>query len=216
MAHIDELFEFDKSFNKIIIGTDEAGRGSAVGSVFSAAVCFEYIDDDLIDNLCILNDSKKLSSKQRNELYKIIKYKSANSVCTNNVEFIEKYNILNASLYAMKQAVECVQTKIDKNDLLVIVDGSCNIPDLKFEQQKIVKGDSNSASIAAASILAKVERDNYMQELDKQYPEYNWKNNMGYLTPDHLEAIDKYGLTPLHRATFLEKYFAEKAQLKLF
>lgn len=214
--HIDELFEFDRNFNRLIIGTDEAGRGSAVGSVFSSAVCFSCIDDELKECLANLNDSKKLSAKRRDELYEIIKSKTVNSTCTNDVEFIEKYNILNASLYAMKNAVENVYQKLKTSDILVLVDGSQNIRDLELEQKFVIKGDGSSASIAAASIIAKVERDRYMLELDKLYPEYNWKENMGYLTSDHLEAIDKYGLTPLHRASFLEKYFAEKAQLKLF
>lgn len=214
--HIDELIKFDKDFNRIIIGTDEAGRGSAVGAVFSAAVCFKTFDDDLKNALKNLNDSKKLSPKQRDELYEVIKTKTVNSTCTNDVEFIEKYNILNASLFAMKNAVEEVSKSLKTSDILVLVDGSQNIRDLELEQKFIIKGDANSASIAAASIIAKVERDRYMLELDKMYPEYNWKNNMGYLTPDHLEAIDKYGITPLHRASFLEKYFAQKAQLKLF
>ncbi len=214
--HIDELFSFDKNFNRIIIGTDEAGRGSAVGAVFSSAVCFKDIDDELKHSLTNLNDSKKLSPKRRDELYEIIKSKAVNSTCTNDVEFIEKYNILNASLFAMKNAVEEVSKILNTSDVLVLVDGSQNIRDLVLEQKFVIKGDANSASIAASSIIAKVERDRYMLELDKMYPQYNWKENMGYLTPDHLEAIDKYGLTPLHRASFLEKYFAQKAQLKLF
>lgn len=216
MAHIDKLFSFDSDISEIIIGTDEAGRGSAVGSVFSSAVYFNSIDDNLKLILENLNDSKKLSAAKREELYEIIKYKTINSTCTNSVEFIEKYNILNASLYAMKNAVEQVASNIKSDKIIVLVDGCCNIPKLKYRQKTIVKGDSNSASIAAASILAKVERDRYMIELDKQYPEYNWKNNMGYLTQDHLDAIDKYGLTPLHRASFLEKHFIKKKQLKLF
>ena len=216
MARINELFEFDLAEGNCVIGTDEAGRGSAVGCVFSSAVYFNLIDDELKNALKQLNDSKKLSASLRDELYGIIKSKTINSTCTNSVEFIEKYNILNASLYAMKSAVENVTLSVNSDKIIVLVDGFCKIPELKLKQKCIIKGDSNSASIAAASILAKVERDRYMLELDKQYPQYNWKNNMGYLTQDHLDAIDKYGLTPLHRSSFLERYFARKAQLKLF
>ena len=216
MPHVDELFNFDRQYEKLIIGTDEAGRGSAVGDVFAAAVCFEKLDKELINSLSLLNDSKKLSAKNRDELYEILKTNTVNFIGRCSAEEIEDINILNASLKSMNIAVCSVAGKVKSNDILILVDGCCLIKNCEFNQKCIIKGDGQSASIAAASILAKVERDRYLIELDREFPEYGWKNNMGYLTKEHLDAIDKYGLTPYHRKSFLEKYFAQKSQLKLF
>lgn len=213
---IDELFEFDSIKNVPVIGTDEAGRGSAVGAVFASAVYFDKKDKSLIGKLSKLNDSKQLSRKRREELYNVIKYETVNETTAVGVEEIERDNILQSALHAMRTSVSKVYEKVRKDDILVLVDGNSFIPKLKFPQQYVIKGDSLSASIAAASILAKVERDNYIIELSRQYPEYGWQNNMGYLTAEHLDAIDKYGLTPLHRASFLKKHFAKQSQLKLF
>jgi len=152
----------------------------------------------------MLNDSKKLTAKKREELYPLIKENSVSSVAFVNVQIIEEKNILNASLYTMLIAVSDVIKKLDDENVLVLVDGNKKIKNLKFEQETIIKGDSTSASIAAASILAKVERDNYMMELDKKYPWYDFKNNKGYLTKTHIEAIKKYGITPIHRRSFLK------------
>ena len=115
----------------------------------------------------------------------------------------------------MKLACESVISQIKKqDDLIVLVDGNKFIKNFTYPQQFIIKGDGKSASIAAASILAKVTRDRYMQELDKEFPQYLWKNNAGYLTKAHLDAIDKYGLTKYHRKSFLKKHFEK--QLTLF
>lgn len=209
-----KLFDFDKSFNKIITGTDEAGRGSAAGGVFAGAVCFRKINSSLLEKLSLLNDSKQLSPAKREYLYDFIKNETINETVCIGVEEIEKYNILNSSLKAMKLACEHVISRINSNNMLVLVDGSQAIKNFHFPQQCIVKGDSKSASIAAASILAKVNRDRYMKELGKNYPEYHWEQNAGYLTPEHFQAIDKYGITTYHRKTFLHKYFEK--QLKLF
>ena len=209
------LFEFDKSFNKVIVGTDEAGRGPAAGGVFASAV---FINDNSIEkDLLKLNDSKKLSKKVREELYDIILNNTINSTICIEVEEIEKYNILNSSLKAMKLACENVIAQLKTNDfLLTIVDGNKLIRNYTYPQQFIIKGDGKSASIASASILAKVTRDRYMDKLDEEFPQYNWKKNAGYLTKEHQNAILKYGVTKYHRKSFLKKLFnTEPKQLSL-
>lgn len=211
-----KLFAFDKQQKITIIGTDEAGRGSGVGAVFAAAVCFTDAKKSLIEKLKYLNDSKKVSKKHRDELYEIIKNETVNSVVSVEVEEIERINILKASLGAMRQAVENVREDINCDDLVVLVDGNKQIPQLIYPQRFIIKGDGTSASIAAASILAKVERDRYMLKLDEEYPQYGWANNMGYLTKEHMASIDKYGVSPYHRKSYLEKHFAKQEQLNLF
>lgn len=201
------LFKFDESFNvPFIIGTDEAGRGPGAGGVFASAVFFNNVNDELIEKLSDLNDSKKLSKKKREELFEIICQNSIHSTVCVEVEEIEKINILNASLKAMKLACENIIKEIETQNTLVLVDGNKKIKDFNYPQNFIIKGDSKSASIAAASILAKVSRDFYMSELDKKFPQYNWKKNAGYLTREHLSAIDRYGVTPCHREKFLRKY----------
>lgn len=200
------LFEFDKNFNKPIIGTDEAGRGPAAGGVFAAAVEFDDITAGLIKDLSILNDSKKLTPKKRESIYNIIKNNTRNKIVCVEVDEIEKINILNSSLKAMNIACSAVITRPDS---LVLVDGNKLIKNFQYDQQFIIKGDSKSASIAAASVLAKVSRDRYMTKLHEEFPMYNWAKNAGYLTKEHLDAIDKYGLCKYHRPSFLKKHFAK-------
>ncbi len=214
--NILNLFEFDESFDKIIIGTDEAGRGPAAGGVFASAVYFHQKSDSLIKELAILNDSKQLSKKKRESLYDTIKAETINSTICIEVNEIEEINILNASLKAMKLACEDVYKQINKDNILILIDGNKLIKNFNHPQKFIIKGDSKSASIAAASILAKVTRDRYMEELDSRFPQYNWAKNAGYLTKEHLNSIDKYGLTPHHRPSFLKKHFAKQEQLSLF
>ena len=208
----EHLFEFDKNFNKIIIGTDEAGRGPGAGGVFASAVYFNDVTEGLIKDLAILNDSKKLTPKKRDSIYDIIKKNSINEIVCIEVEEIERINILNSSLKAMKLACDAVNTKISL-ETLTLVDGNKRIKNYIYPQQYIIKGDSKSASIAGASILAKVTRDKYMEKLDEEYPMYNWKKNAGYLTAEHLKAIDKYGLSPYHRPSFLKKHFETGASI---
>ncbi len=214
--HIIKLFDFDNSFKKTIIGTDEAGRGPAAGGVFASAVYFNDKSKDLIEELSILNDSKQLTKRKRESLYEIILQNTINSTVCIEVEEIEKINILNSSLKAMKLACENVIKQIEKGDILTLVDGNKLIKNYKYPQKYIIKGDATSASIAAASILAKVTRDRYMEALDKEFPQYGWAKNAGYLTKEHTQAIDKYGLSPYHRPTFLRKHFAKQEQLSLF
>lgn len=211
---VQELFEFDNQQKKIIIGTDEAGRGPAAGGVFASAVYFKNHSIELIEQLSVLNDSKKLSAKKRESIYDIIKNETINSTICIEVDEIEEINILNASLKAMKLACEDVISQINDKNILILVDGNKLIKNFNYPQKYIIKGDSKSASIAAASILAKVTRDRYMEELDKKCPEYGWSSNAGYLTKEHLLAIDKYGLTKYHRPSFLKKHFEK--QLSLF
>lgn len=206
-----ELFDFDKQFKVSIIGTDEAGRGPAAGGVYVAAVQFEKISDGLIKDLEILNDSKKLTQKKRESIYDCILNNTLNKIVCVEVDEIEKINILNASLKGMNLACSSI---IKSNDTLVLVDGNKLIKDFSHPQKCIIKGDSKSASIAAASILAKVTRDRYMLKLHDEFPMYNWAKNAGYLTKEHLLAIGKYGLTKYHRPSFLKKQI-ESGKLKI-
>lgn len=214
MKNSGKLFEFDKEFKKIIIGTDEAGRGPAAGGVFASAVYFNNLTPKLLEELSVLNDSKQLSAKKREYLYDFIKNETINETICIEVEEIEKYNILACSLRAMKLACQSVISRIQEENILVLVDGNKLIREFSYPQQYVIKGDGKSASIAAASILAKVTRDRYMQELDKEFPQYLWRQNAGYLTKAHLDAIDIYGLTKYHRKSFLKKHFEK--QLTLF
>ena len=215
-SHIIQLFVFDYNQKRTVVGTDEAGRGPAAGGVFASAVCFNKRSKKLIEDLEALNDSKKLSKKKREYLFEIIKNETVNSTVCIDVDEIEKINILNASLKAMKLACEDVIKRIDYEKLMVLVDGNKMIKDFPYSQKYVIKGDSRSASIAAASILAKVTRDRYMEELDAKYPQYGWGHNAGYLTKEHLAAIDKYGLCEFHRPSFLKKHFEAQKQLSLF
>jgi ribonuclease HII len=208
---VADLFDFDKQFNQPVIGTDEAGRGPAAGGVYAAAVYFNEITDGLIKDLEVLNDSKKLTPKKRDSIYDIILNNTLNKIVCVEVDEIEKINILNSSLKAMNIACSAIM----QENALTLVDGNKLIRNYNYPQKFIIKGDSKSASIAAASILAKVTRDRYMLRLHEEYPMYNWAKNAGYLTREHLDAIDKYGLTKYHRPSFLRKHFEAAKQLSL-
>ena len=205
---VQDLFEFDKNYNQIIIGTDEAGRGPGAGGVFAAAVYFNEITNGLISDLTILNDSKKLTPKKRDSIFNVIKNNTINEIICVEVDEIEKINILNASLKAMNLACSSVIMQINNKNVLTLVDGNKLIKNYDYPQEFVIKGDSKSASIAGASILAKVSRDRYMEKLHDEFPMYNWKKNAGYLTAEHLKAIDEFGLTKYHRPSFLKKHFA--------
>ena len=213
MDLMNSLFRFDKKTG-IVIGTDEAGRGPAAGGVFAACVYFDKVSAGLIKDLENLNDSKKLSKSARENLYDIILSNSVSSVVCVEVEEIEKINILNSSLKAMKLACENVIKQTKLGDFTTLVDGNRLIKNYIYPQKFVIKGDGKSASIAAASILAKVTRDRYMEKLAQEFPQYHWEQNAGYLTKAHLDAIDKYGLCKYHRPSFLKKHFEK--QLSLF
>ncbi len=208
---VTDLFEFDKQFNQKVIGTDEAGRGPAAGGVYAAAVYFPEITEGLIKDLEILNDSKKLTPKKRDSIFDIILNNTLNKIVCVEVEEIEKINILNSSLKAMNIACSSIM----QENAITLIDGNKLIKNYTYPQKFIIKGDSKSASIAAASILAKVSRDRYMLKLHEEYPMYNWAKNAGYLTQEHIDAIDKYGLTKYHRPSFLRKHFEKAKQLSL-
>lgn len=192
------LYEFDAEARKrypVICGVDEAGRGPLAGDVYAAAVIFD--PDTVIDGI---DDSKKLSAKRRENLYDIIVSKArAYCVASASVEEIEKLNILGAAMLAMKRAVDGLKVPADA----ALVDGNRK-PELSCEVCTVVKGDGLSQSIAAASILAKVSRDRYMRELDKLYPEYCFSKHNGYPTKLHYDLIKKYGISPVHRKSFLK------------
>ena len=212
---MSNLFDFVKEYG-VVVGTDEAGRGPAAGGVFAAAVYFPEVTDGLIQDLARLNDSKKLSEVAREKLYDVIIKNTINSVVCVEVEEIEKINILNSSLKAMKLSCENVIKQAGLKDLITLVDGNKLIKNYTYPQKFIVKGDGKSASIAAASILAKVTRDRYMKQLAQEFPHYGWEKNAGYLTAAHLKAIDEYGLCKYHRPSFLRKHFEKQKQLTLF
>lgn len=212
---MSNLFDFDKEYG-VVVGTDEAGRGPAAGGVFAAAVYFPEVTDGLIQDLARLNDSKKLSEVAREKLYDVIISNTINSVICVEVDEIETINILNSSLKAMKLSCENVIKQAGLTDLVTLVDGNKLIKNYIYPQKYIVKGDGKSASIAAASILAKVTRDRYMKQLAQEFPQYGWEKNAGYLTAAHLKAIDEYGLCQYHRPSFLRKHFEKQKQLTLF
>lgn len=203
-----ERFEYDKRLraeNGLLCGVDEAGRGPWIGAVYAAAVIFD--DEAFIEGL---DDSKKLSEAKREELYKEITEKAVSySVAFATEKEIEELNILGATFLAMERAVK----GLNPPPAIALVDGN-RLPPLKMKTETVVKGDSASASIAAASILAKVTRDRYMKELDLRYPEFDFASNKGYGTKQHIEALKKYGYTPEHRRLFLRKLEAKEGGLK--
>lgn len=215
---MNNLFNFDKANKEpfeYLIGTDEAGRGPGAGPVFAAAVCFTEINENLISALSKINDSKQLKESTREELFEVIIKNCVYSIQQGSVEEIEKNNILRTSLNTMNKACTEVIKKLNSENVFVIVDGNKKIINFNYPQQFVVKGDAKSASIAAASILAKVSRDNFMKELHKEYPQYDWAINKGYMTKKHLDAVDKFGLTKWHRKSFFQKHFEKSEQLSL-
>ena len=185
---------------KFVCGVDEAGRGPLAGPVCAAAVI-------LNEEIEGLNDSKKLSEKKREALFDVIKEKALSySIAFASVEEIEECNILNATYLAMNRAIEGLNVKAD----FALIDGNRVPTGITVPCETVVKGDAKSCSVAAASILAKVTRDRLMLEEDKKYPQYNFKKHKGYGTKEHTDAILKYGLSHIHRPSFLKKLLGEK------
>ena len=180
--------------NKIEAGCDEAGRGCLAGPVFAAAV---ILPDHFSNEL--LNDSKQLSEKQRDTLRLIIEQEALAWAVAyiDNIE-IDQINILNASIAAMQKALDGLSIRPQH----LLIDGNRFSPYQDIEYHCIVKGDATYLSIAAASILAKTHRDEYMRKLHEQYPAYNWQQNKGYPTRKHREQIRLHGITPFHRKSF--------------
>ncbi|MBQ9385234.1 MAG: ribonuclease HII [Ruminiclostridium sp.] len=197
---LSERFAFDsekRAAAGIICGIDEAGRGPLAGDVYAAAVILP--EGLMIDGL---DDSKKLSEKKREALYdEIIAKADAYRIATATAAEIDEINILNAALLAMKRAFDGLVLR----PALALIDGN-KAPDLGIPTETVVKGDSKSASIAAASILAKVSRDRYMKTLDEKYPEYMFAKHKGYGTKLHYEMIERYGLCPEHRRSFFKRH----------
>jgi ribonuclease HII len=182
---------------KNIIGIDEAGRGPLAGPVVVAGVFLENIGEWASE----LNDSKKLSLKKRNELYHLIKNNSIYEISVISPKVIDELNILQATKKGMLEVAKSILKR--KNNInVVLIDGNQKIDCRKIPQITIVKGDSLSKSIAAASILAKVTRDEIMLNYSKKYPQYGFENHKGYPTKKHILAIKKYGITDIHRKTF--------------
>ena len=193
-------YEFEKaaalSGFSCICGVDEAGRGPLAGPVCAAAVILP--EDAVIEGL---DDSKKLTEKKRERLYDIIKETAvAYSVAYGTLEEIETVNILEATYLAMNRAIEGLTVKPD----FALIDGNRVPRGIKISCETIIKGDSKSMSVAAASVLAKVTRDRLMLEYDKKYPEYNFKKHKGYGTKEHTELIKQYGPCEIHRLSFLK------------
>ncbi len=180
--------------NTIIVGIDEAGRGPLAGRVYAASVIL-----DKNSKIQGLNDSKKLSEKRRYSLYHEIKERSISfGIGYAEVSEIESLNILQATFLAMRRSIEKLSVKFD----YILVDGNIFPFNNEFNGEAIVKGDSKIEEIMAASILAKVERDIYMDEMSKIYPQYQFDKHKGYPTKLHREMIIKYGVLPIHRKTF--------------
>ncbi|HHW47108.1 MAG TPA: ribonuclease HII [Clostridiaceae bacterium] len=201
IARIDAMYAYErKAYEKgyrYIAGVDEAGRGPLAGPVVAAAVI-------LPDNVCIygLNDSKKLTPKQRDSLYDEITEKAVSfSIGIVDEKQIDSINILNATKTAMEKAISSLKPQPD----IIFID-AVELENIKIEQVPIVKGDSKSISIAAASIVAKVTRDRLIDELDQFYPQYGFKKHKGYGTKEHIKAIKKYGICPIHRVSFTKKF----------
>ena len=178
-----------------VCGCDEAGRGPLCGPVVAAAVILPR--GIVIDGL---NDSKKLTEKKREALFdKITEAAIAYAICEATPAEIDEINILNASMLAMRRAVAALSVKAD----FALIDGNCS-RGFEIPTETVVKGDAKSASIAAASILAKVTRDRQCIELDREYPEYGIAKHKGYPTKDHMEAVRNFGIAPIYRKTFLK------------
>ena len=192
-------YDYEKEKNALgytaVCGCDEAGRGPLCGPVVAAAVILPT--DVEIEGL---NDSKKLTEKRREALFDVIKEKAiAYAIAEASPEEIDEINILNASMLAMRRAVEALPVKAD----FALIDGNCS-RGFQIPTETVVKGDAKSYSIAAASILAKVTRDRGCIELDREYPMYGIAKHKGYPTKDHMDAVRKYGPAPIHRRSFLK------------
>lgn len=193
--------EFDEAIRaegvSLLCGVDEAGRGPLAGPVFAAAVILR--PDAVPEGL---NDSKKLSEKKREALFEdICREALAYGIASASVEEIEEYNILQATFLAMRRAVESLSVTPE----LLLIDGNRTPPGLTVPSRTLIKGDALSASVGAASILAKVSRDRLLMELDREYPQYAFAKHKGYGTALHYEKLAEYGMCPAHRPSFLKK-----------
>ena len=202
---MSDMWEIENSYFEkgiqLICGVDEAGRGPLAGPVCAAAVILPANT-----NIPGLNDSKKLSDKRRRELFPIIQNVAISyAVAFADHKEVDTRNILQATYLAMDKAIAQLSVKPD----LVLIDGNRS-KDFGLPVQTVIHGDSLSANIAAASILAKVTRDDYMLQVAKEYPEYSFEIHKGYGTKMHYQALEKFGPSPIHRMTFLKKFYGKK------
>ncbi len=197
LERTEKMYEYEHKYRSYsyICGIDEVGRGPLAGPVCAGAV---ILPKDY--NILYLNDSKQLSSKKREELYKVIK-KEAVACATAFVgpDVIDDINILQATYLAMRTAINNMKIKPD-----ILLNDAVTITGVDITQIPIIKGDTKSASIAAASIIAKVERDHLMEKYDELYPEYGFASNKGYGSKEHMDAVRKYGPCPIHRRSFIK------------
>lgn len=210
MIDTEKIFEFDKQFIsegvKYIAGIDEVGRGPLAGPVVTACVVMPY--DEMINGVF---DSKKVTKKNREKLYNLILEKAVSvSISQRNQNVIDEINILNATKECMKESFNKLTIK---PDLLLVDAVKLNMCE---NEKAIIKGDATSYAIACASIVAKVYRDRIMEDYAKKYPEYDFENNVGYGTKKHVEAILKYGITPIHRLSFLKNIIGEEKCKQIF
>ncbi len=201
-----EIYAFDEAVRAegftALCGVDEAGRGPLAGPVYAAAVILR--PGDVLEGI---NDSKKLTEKKREALFDVIcERAAAYSIASASVEEIERINILQATFLAMRRAVQGLSVRPD----LALIDGNRLPPDWEVPARTVVKGDTLSASIAAASILAKVSRDRVMLELDRRFPAYGFAKHKGYGTAAHYAALRKGGPSPEHRLSFLRSFFEKE------
>ncbi|MBQ4383674.1 MAG: ribonuclease HII [Firmicutes bacterium] len=206
IEHYHEMSEAENRLRgqgyTLICGVDEVGRGPLAGPVMAGAVILPPDTELVIPGV---DDSKKVSPKKRAELYGIIQEKAiAWAVGAADVETIDRINILQATMLAMRRAIE----QLDPQPDALLVD-ALTLHDISIPQQPIVHGDARSVSIAAASILAKVTRDTLMEELDELYPQYGFRDNKGYGTAAHIAAIREYGPCPIHRKSFIGHFVEE-------
>lgn len=200
MDYSFEIAAMNKGF-KTVCGVDEAGRGPLAGPVYAAAVILPVGLE-----IAGLNDSKKLTEKKREELFDIItKEAVCYSVGIADEKEIDEINILNATFLAMKRAINGLEIRPN----YAIIDGN-RAPHSDIPEETVVKGDGKVMSVAAASIIAKVSRDRFMQKIAQEYPEYQFEKHKGYGTRLHYEMIEKYGVAPIHRRSFLKKILGDK------
>lgn len=197
LKRLSALYDMERSLREkgytLIAGVDEAGRGPLAGPVVAGAAILR-LDTNIID----LKDSKLLSERKREAVYEqVIKTAVSYAFDVVDKDYIDEHNILNATLYAMKKAVEKLSVKPD----FILVD-AVKIPGVVIPQQAVIHGDNLCACIAAASIIAKVERDRIMKNYDKIYPQYGFSRNKGYGTKEHIDSIKKFGYCPIHRKSF--------------
>jgi ribonuclease HII len=213
---LEKLLLFDKDALRaprknpveLVVGTDEVGRGCLAGPVVACAVILPEIDprSDLGWQLARLNDSKQVHPLVRAELSEVLRGICRFGIGEASVEEIDEINILQASLLAMRRAIRRLNVEAPA---VVLVDGNKKIHSRKFEQMTVIDGDTKSASIAAASIIAKVHRDTFMAKLAKKFPHYRWDSNKGYRSRDHWDALNEHGMCKWHRRTFVDHWLTE-------